>query len=200
MMKNQVNLIHFNTIDSTNGWVKRNLDKLSHDSMNLITASEQTAGQGQFKRPWSSPDEGNIYATYHFTRPLERASLPNIGQICALTLCQVLKQSSLSVQLKWPNDILLKDKKLAGILCETTKHSNLIHFIVGIGVNVNMSPETLNTITQKATSLSEETNSKWNESELLHTFTSLWIKNLFLYFSKGLVPFNDELNSFIVYK
>jgi BirA family transcriptional regulator, biotin operon repressor / biotin---[acetyl-CoA-carboxylase] ligase len=199
-MKNQLNLIHFNTIDSTNKWVKRNLDKLSHDSINLITTNEQTAGQGQFKRPWSSPDEGNIYATYHFTRPLESSTLPKVGQICALTLYQLLKQSSISVQLKWPNDILLKDKKLAGILCETTRHSNLIHFIVGIGINVNMSAETLNKITQKATSLSEETNSKWNESELLHQFTSLWIKNLFLYFSKGISPFNDEINRLIIYK
>src|SRR6187399_2287969 len=102
---------HFETIDSTNTWAKQNALHLSLDKMTFLTADEQTAGRGRFNRRWISGKGENVLATFCFALEKHRTDIGNLPQILALSALQVLEKHNLNSQLKWPNDILLNEKK-----------------------------------------------------------------------------------------
>ncbi|MFN3396673.1 MAG: biotin--[acetyl-CoA-carboxylase] ligase [Thermodesulfovibrionales bacterium] len=148
-------IIHLNSVDSTNTYLD-NLAKKGYPHGTVVVADTQTAGRGRFRRQWFSPPGRNIYMSI-LVRP-ERTKrelsdfsvLPMLAGIaCAKAIRSV---TGLSVGLKWPNDILLEEKKLGGILVESriehpsTASSNTgltASFIIGIGINVNMKREDL---------------------------------------------------------
>lgn len=123
-------LIKANEVDSTNEWMKKRLSKL-YDLDSLI-AKTQTEGKGRNSKSWFSP-EGGLW----FSVIIENFS-GNAGELsllCATVICMVLEKHGLSTNIKWPNDIILKGKKLGGILIEKIQGK----FIVGIGLNLNLS-------------------------------------------------------------
>ena len=115
----------FNEVSSTN--------ILARD-MNVgtvVMAESQTAGRGRYGRVWQSPI-GNLYASFVF--PNTEVLKKYLSFITGLALAESLPE--FDVHLKWPNDVLLDGKKLAGILLETTEDK----IIVGVGVNLVSSP------------------------------------------------------------
>jgi len=102
--------IHFDIINSTQSWAKKHYAQLPTNT--LISASQQTHGLGQFQRPWISPDEENIYATFYFTLPEKIADLTHLSQLATLTVVQVLQKRGFAPKIKPPNDILLAEKKM----------------------------------------------------------------------------------------
>ena len=110
-MKESVKHLHFKQIDSTNTWAKQHTDQWASKGVTLITASEQTAGRGRFKRRWESPPDVNIYATFCFWFDLHRTDLGHIPQILALASAQTLEMLGFFPKIKWPNDVLLGGKK-----------------------------------------------------------------------------------------
>lgn len=122
---------HFSTIDSTNTWAKKNVQDLAQDQLLLVTADEQQAGRGQFRRKWVSPPHQNIYATFSFFIDKQK-KVNNLPQVLAITAAEVLEKLSFSPRLKWPNDLLLSNKKVAGILSETTPCGDQMCLIMGI--------------------------------------------------------------------
>ena len=152
----QIQRYHFSTIDSTNSWAKANVENWTASSdeimketdfaMTLVTAEEQTGGRGRFNRLWESPRGVNIYATFCFLVAPTRSDIRQIPQLLALAASQVLETYQFSPLIKWPNDILIQGKKIAGILCETTMHESLLGVVCGIGLNVNMTKETIEKI------------------------------------------------------
>src|SRR6185436_13745053 len=160
----KIHYITLDSVDSTNNWVKSHLADLK--PLTCVTAEEQTAGRGRFKRHWISPRGENIYASLYLTVPLGSGYLPNLGQIMAFACAKVLRGLGLKALLKWPNDILIQDKKIAGVLTETVTKDDEIGVILGIGLNVNMSQESLNTIGVPATSLFDQSKKKWDRQEL----------------------------------
>jgi BirA family transcriptional regulator, biotin operon repressor / biotin---[acetyl-CoA-carboxylase] ligase len=186
----KINRIHFNSIDSTNTWAKQHAQELAQDALTLITAHTQTAGRGRFKRKWESPPGQNIYATFCFFREKFSAEIGNIPQVLAISTANVLKELhvNLKPELKWPNDVLLSEKKIAGILAETT-FVNKLCVVIGIGLNINMPIDLLQQIDRPATSLCVETGQIWDVEFVLKHLEEEFIQNLKLFFQKGFSPF-----------
>ena len=195
-----VSYIHFDTIDSTNTWTKKNADGLDPHQLTCITALEQTAGRGRFFRKWLSPKGQNIYATLYFCLPLGCPYLINLGQILSLSCISVLKKKGFCPEVKWPNDILLDHKKVAGILCETVSFEDRIGIVLGIGINVNMSKELLDMIDQPATSLAQLSGQTWTLEQILEPICKQFIIDLDRLQKQGFEPFRDEYETLLAFK
>lgn len=153
---------HFQTIDSTNSLAKRNLLFFKKEVLTAISAEEQTAGYGRQKRSWHSKKGENLLVTFlfHSSKELDQAHLV---QLLAKIVQKVLKNYSVEATIKWPNDLLVNGKKIAGILVEIHDH----WVIMGLGLNVNMDEDSLAQINQAATSLYLETGEKNSPDTIL---------------------------------
>jgi len=136
------------TVDSTNSWMKRKIPALSEPF--CVVAREQTLGRGRYQNNWISPRDSNLYFTYAEPR---RFSLITYLQASALALQKVISSYGITSQIKWPNDLLVDGKKMAGILIEGTEKENEPWAVIGIGLNVNMDENLLASIGRPATSL-----------------------------------------------
>ena len=181
--------IHFPTIDSTNSWAKRNVNLFEQDHLTLVTADAQTAGRGRFKRKWESSSCQNIYASFCFFLGKEETGTGNILQVLAISAVEVLTQLGFSPRLKWPNDILLSDKKVAGLLCETTTFFETLFVVLGIGININMPKQALSQIDRPATSLFAESGKHFNLEAIIQLLHKQFSVNLITFFDKGFTPF-----------
>ncbi len=206
MKKNKhINYIHFQCIESTSTWAKENAPILDPHQMTCVIAQEQTAGRGRFQRKWISPRGVNLYATYYFCVPSKSSFIPNLGQLLCISCCKLLKSLGFSPLIKWPNDILLEGKKVAGILCETSQvetleTEGLLSIILGIGLNVNMENETLRDIDQSATSLKMLSEQEWSIEQLLHQLSDHFLEDLETLQSQGFAPFCSSYEEVLAFK
>jgi len=127
--------ICFDTIDSTNTYLKNNYQQL--DNLTFVSAKYQTNGKGRNSRNWYS--DGNdllfslllkdkSYLTYY----------KQISIVSAYSIIEVLLEYEINnLSIKWPNDVYVADKKICGILLEGISHNELDCLVVGIGLNVN---------------------------------------------------------------
>lgn len=187
---------HFDSIDSTNTWAKEHAHELSQDKITLVTAHTQTAGRGRFKRKWESPPGQNIYATFCFFVENHSNNIGNIPQLLAISTAIILEKFDFNPTLKWPNDVLISEKKVAGILAETTMVDKLC-VIIGIGLNVNMPSELLNKIDRPATSLMAESGQIFNTEAILSELQSEFSKNLEIFFAEGFSYFLETYRQFM---
>ncbi|MFM1897736.1 MAG: hypothetical protein RLZZ385_2810 [Pseudomonadota bacterium] len=130
------------SLDSTNSEAMRRI-RAGDCGPSLIVAEHQTAGRGRRGRTWVSPPGANLYMSLVW--PIERRpdALGGLSLVTALSVLRALKNSGLSglegLQVKWPNDIWLAGRKLAGILLESQHGgTDIIPVVIGIGLNVNM--------------------------------------------------------------
>lgn len=148
---------HLEEIDSTNKYVKSNLEKLSDRT--AVSTNHQTGGYGRFKRAWIDLGEENIYMTF-VLKPDEKfiKSIPCLTQYLSVITCKIIEEFNLKPEIKWPNDVLIDGKKVCGILAEGVfKSNNLLGIALGVGINLNSSTANLNKIDRLATSLNLET-------------------------------------------
>jgi len=162
------NIIHFNSIDSTNTKAKE-LARMDVSQGTIIIAEEQTLGRGKFGRPWSSPKFKGIWMSLILKPNLEPTKVSNITLIGGAAVIEALEDLGVKAQIKWPNDIIFNKKKLGGILTEMSCKLNVTNYIViGMGINVNSLsgdfPDELETI---ATSLRIETGLWFSRQKLL---------------------------------
>ncbi|SDY57941.1 biotin--[acetyl-CoA-carboxylase] ligase [Tindallia californiensis] len=156
-------------VDSTNLYARKLKDKLSHGD--IVVAEEQTKGKGRQGKSWSSPRGDGIWVTI-FLRPsfsIEKAAF--ITQLAAAAMWHSIKKNTdLETKVKWPNDLLIGEKKVSGILTELAGELSQIDFmLVGVGLNVNTDffPEE---IKDTATSLKRITGKKLDRTKLLTNF------------------------------
>jgi BirA family biotin operon repressor/biotin-[acetyl-CoA-carboxylase] ligase len=111
----------------------------------LVLADAQRAGRGRRGRQWYSPPGRNLYCSVIFRMPPgQTGSLTLIPLASALAVADVISDSAaIPCRLKWPNDVLIRDKKVAGILCESVGGQADTIVVIGIGINVNSQPEDL---------------------------------------------------------
>ncbi len=134
--KFESNIEHHDVIDSTN---LRAIDVIMTErKIDWITSSVQTNGKGRIDKTWSSP-QGGLYATRIINS--DKLNYSNLSQFSILSSVAVAMsiESFLygkKVSLKWPNDIFLSKKKVAGILIQSINHKNRLFVIIGIGINV----------------------------------------------------------------
>ncbi|HEY4832988.1 MAG TPA: biotin--[acetyl-CoA-carboxylase] ligase [Waddliaceae bacterium] len=172
---------HFECLTSTNDWAKEYLKLLPKGAMALVTTDTQTNGRGQYGRHWVSPKGVNIYASFGFFVGEGTYSFPFV-QLLAQSTATTLAKWGVQCQIKWPNDLLVNGKKIAGILCETVQCAPDIGIVIGIGLNVNSSQEQLERVNQPATSLLVETDRINNPQEILTDLKDLFVDDLAIFF------------------
>src|SRR5579872_5754428 len=195
-----IQYIHFDTLDSTNTWAKNNAHTLDPDQITCITSLEQTAGRGRRHRKWISPKGQNIYATLFLCLPRDCKYIGNLAQVLSLSCAAVLKNKGFALQIKWPNDLLLAGKKVAGILCETFSLENRVGVAIGIGLNVNMTDELLKSVDQPATSLAQLSGQSWAIEQILELLNQQFLKDLAILQKKGFEPFRETYESLLAFR
>jgi len=148
------NLTVFPQLDSTNLHAIRNLTSLK--DKDVICADIQTDGIGRHNRKWISDKKGNIYLSIVLKpdSPVSELPLSSLPQYMSVILCRLLLSYSVEPEIKWPNDTMVRGKKIAGILCQTVfSGSKLDGFVLGLGVNLNLTQNDIEQISQPATSL-----------------------------------------------
>ena len=143
-------------IDSTNEEAKR-LALVGGDHGTVVLAREQTAGRGRRGRSWHSPPGASIYMSVLLRPPIEAGQASMLTLVAALAVSRAIEEvCEQRAMIKWPNDLLLQEKKVCGILTEMSlDREGIDHVIVGIGVNVGQQ-EFPEEIRQIATSLEME--------------------------------------------
>lgn len=188
---------HFPIIDSTNTWAKLHAEAFDRSAITLVTAEEQSAGRGRLNRHWLSPPKQNVYATYCFFLKKGRRDIGNLPQVAAVSIAQVLEVLDLQPLLKWPNDVLLNGKKIAGILTEAVSMEEDVCLIIGIGLNVNMSIEDLRIIDRPATSLQVETQQVFSVDEILGLLSAQFSRNIDRFLAESFAPFLPLYRAFL---
>lgn len=127
----QINITHFDSVDSTSNYAKINADNLLLPA--LITADEQTNGRGRRGNSFFSPKDTGLYMTLLIPAP-EDCSL--ITPAAAVAVCKELEALGAAPKIKWVNDIFCKNKKICGILTELYSKGDKRFVSVGIGINL----------------------------------------------------------------
>jgi BirA family biotin operon repressor/biotin-[acetyl-CoA-carboxylase] ligase len=187
--------IAFETIDSTQLWAKHNRAFLNPDEFTIITTNEQTAGVGQFKRPWISPKDMNVCATFVFTLAKPCSFLTHLAQMLSLSCVTVLKGKGFAPQIKKPNDLLLAKRKVCGVLCDVSEQDDRYDIFLGVGINVNTPADILDTIDQPATSLYQISGRKWDIEDLLQLLIAQFLQDMDQLQEEGFVSFQEAYSS-----
>ncbi|MDD2435208.1 MAG: biotin--[acetyl-CoA-carboxylase] ligase [Bacilli bacterium] len=174
-----MNIIIKDVVDSTNDYAKN--EALSRDKSFMVFAKEQSCGRGTRGKSWYSEKDKNIIMSIVYYPIKEVTQIDNLSVTIGEIVCNYLRSKfNLNVKTKAPNDILINDKKLCGILIETNILENkLKHVVIGIGMNVNQTifNEEIKDI---ATSLFNETKKENNpidmSKEIYEEITNYFIK------------------------
>lgn len=133
-------VIYYGETGSTNTELK-NLARVDAPEGTLVIADSQIAGRGRFARRWVAPARSGLLASLLF-RPtfLPSTAMHQLTMICSLAAIEAIRlQTGVSVEIKWPNDLIYQDRKLAGVLTEAGFTGDAIDWvIVGMGLNVNV--------------------------------------------------------------
>lgn len=176
---------YFRLTSSTMDEAEYLLEKEPDANGTVIIAEEQTNGRGRQKRSWLSPKGKNIYVSLIYApKNLNVADSIALMFATSIAIREALSDYGIEdAKIKWPNDVMVKDKKIAGVLLETKSESGVLtHAIIGFGVNVNMEniPEE---IKDKATSMLIETKEKIDRATLLCNIL-YYLENLINIFDK----------------
>lgn len=171
------NVLYYDSLPSTMEKAKQ-AALLGAPQGTVIIAGEQTAGKGRMSRSWLSP-RGNIALSVILYPELNH--LPYLVMLASLAVANSIEMKTrLQTEIKWPNDVLIKGRKVSGILVQSDVRDNKVkHAIIGIGVNINLGKAVPPEILAIATSLSDETGMELSRSDLIiHLLTE--IENLYL--------------------
>lgn len=135
-------IIHFNSIDSTNNYAKK-IAKEGAREGTLIIANTQTAGRGRLGRQFSSNSNKGIWMSIILRPKLNPIDAQNMTIAAGRAVVKAIKQvTGIDADIKWPNDVLVGGKKVCGILTESEcEAGNMKYMVLGIGLNVNHQEE-----------------------------------------------------------
>lgn len=162
-------LLTFDTIDSTNTEALKHA-RLGAEEGLCIVARQQTAGRGRYGRIWVSPKDAGLYFSIVLRPALEMRYLPLVTLMTGVAVHETLSAMGLKPDIKWVNDVLIDEKKISGILAETTDTPSGLAVVVGIGINLrstNFPPE----IAATATSIEEARATLTSREELIANLT-----------------------------
>jgi BirA family biotin operon repressor/biotin-[acetyl-CoA-carboxylase] ligase len=144
----------------------RELAKKGAKEGTIVIAEAQSRGRGRLSRQWLSP-EGGIYFTLILRPRISPAYAPRINLMAAIAVAATIRKLfGLKAELKWPNDVLIKGKKVCGILAEMDAEMDVVNFVnVGIGINANAS---IPCFEKTATSLKDALGREISRKELLN--------------------------------
>lgn len=195
-----IHTIRFDTIDSTHIWSKKNISTFERQAFTCVTSVEQTAGIGRHQRSWLSPKGFNIHATFCFFLSAHSPSIANLGQLLSLSAASVLENYGFKAEIKWPNDLRVAGKKIAGILCDTITCSDQIGIVLSIGLNVNMTDDQLKSIGQPATSFAQLSGKTWDLDAILHSILQQFLTDLTILQERGFTFFKERYEEMLAFK
>lgn len=179
-------IITLDEVNSTNSYAIENARFF--DNGNVIFTTHQSNGRGRYNRKWICDESENIYMSI-VLKPENISNYPytNLTQYLSVVVCKFLeKEFNLKPQIKWPNDILIDGYKISGILAESYMENNEIKAVVlGFGLNVNLKPETIDLIDQKATSLFVLTGKNYDSEKLARKICDLFFADYDEFIAKG---------------
>ncbi|MBI1860053.1 MAG: biotin--[acetyl-CoA-carboxylase] ligase [Deltaproteobacteria bacterium] len=159
MIKGVGKVLTFDSLDSTNTKAKA-VAAEGGELGTVVVAKSQTGGRGRGRRTWHSPEGGLYFSVLLAPRQGRRPTdLPILAGVAIAQAIKEILPKATDVSLKWPNDVLVNWKKVAGILCEAVSEGKMNTCVVGIGINVNLSQAELAPFMNnpfKATSFSVE--------------------------------------------
>ncbi|MDV5392083.1 bifunctional biotin--[acetyl-CoA-carboxylase] ligase/biotin operon repressor BirA [Shewanella xiamenensis] len=182
---------YFDEIPSTNGFMLSHTSELK--SGDVCVAEYQSAGRGRRGRTWVSPYGHHLYFSQFWSFPQGMAQAMGLSLVVACSLVEVLKSFGVdNIGVKWPNDIYLNYKKLAGILIEMSGQADSeCQLIIGIGVNMAMSEDQGKGIDQPWSDLSSLTDMP-NKTDLVIALHKQLKRDIQLFEREGLAAFKTR--------
>jgi BirA family transcriptional regulator, biotin operon repressor / biotin---[acetyl-CoA-carboxylase] ligase len=174
----------FDDVDSTNATAK-DLAKAGAEEGTVVIARSQSHGRGRFERSWESP-EGGVYLSLILRPGVSRQKTPLLSFIAALAVTKTINEYGIHATIKWPNDVRVNGRKIAGVLLESEGDGLTINYVVvGIGINLTIDLKRLSTeIQTRSTSLLNELRRPVDYHDFL--------KNLFMMFEHYYLVFQKQ--------
>ncbi|HAJ75328.1 MAG TPA: biotin--[acetyl-CoA-carboxylase] ligase [Gammaproteobacteria bacterium] len=189
----------FDEIDSTNLEALRQI-KAGKTGTRLLVADAQSAGRGRRDRAWISPAGGGLYMSLTRSFQSDNGAIQCLSLVTALSVLNAVESLGASgLELKWPNDILVGNRKLAGILLELLAGDEESHLVFGIGLNLSLTKEDQARIDRPVTDLEsilEATTNCPNASIVVAEIVNQLIQNILLFEQQGFAPFAEAWNAY----
>ncbi|MCI0532544.1 MAG: biotin--[acetyl-CoA-carboxylase] ligase, partial [candidate division Zixibacteria bacterium] len=161
----------------------------------LVVAEKQSQGKGRLGRSWFSPPKLGIWMSLILRPPLLPSQAPGLSIAASLAVVLTAKElAGLSAFIKWPNDVIVNQRKFCGILTELSAELDKINFVIlGVGINVNHTPKDFpKDLRNVATSLRIEKGEQISRVAFLKRFLEKF-ETIYLQYKKtGLLTFKDE--------
>ena len=195
--KSKLNEIYTHrALDSTNSEAVRILES-GKTGIQLIVANLQTKGRGRRGRSWVSPEGGGLYMSLLHPVSGDIGEVQALSLVSALSVHQSLTQKKVSaLKVKWPNDLLVGKKKLAGILLELHTFEGSTYIVFGIGVNYSFDEIQKANIDRPVTDLRGLLDDLPMREELVANICSDLLKNIERFSAKGFEPFQSSWNHY----
>lgn len=178
-------IYYYEEVESTNAVAK----KLALEGAKqgcVVIAERQSRGRGRLERKWHSP-EGGLWFSVILRPIIKAAEVPKLVLIAAVAIYKAINRVlGLSVEVKWPNDILINGRKVCGILTEAvSRGENLCFVVLGVGLNVNINLQVLpQEVRESATSLKEVVGKKIDRINIFCSCLT-WLEHFYQMFQKG---------------
>ena len=170
----KINVIKYKKVKSTNDTALK-LIKKNITNPTLVTTEKQTNGRGTVGKKWVS-EKGNLFISLFFKFDQKKINFKQFAILNAFLLRKVLsKIIPKKIKIKWPNDLLVNQRKFCGILQEVIKFDNFDFLIVGIGLNTNIVPSNKRF---KSTCLKNISNKKIDNQKILKSIVNTYEKFL----------------------
>ena len=190
-------IVYFKETDSTNLRAKF-LASNGAPEGTVVVAESQTRGKGRRGRSWFSPSGEGIYTSIILRPSISPNEAPKLTLMASVAVAEtMLSMTSLNINIKWPNDILVKGRKIAGILTEISMEMDRIDYmVIGVGINVNTPRKSLPPdIRDIATSVFMETGKPYPRIALLRAYLE-WLEIYYETFkTKGFEPVMNRWKS-----
>ncbi|MCW1243191.1 bifunctional biotin--[acetyl-CoA-carboxylase] ligase/biotin operon repressor BirA [Pseudomonas sp. SAICEU22] len=181
----------FDSIDSTNAEALRLIERGGAAPF-LVLAERQVAGRGRRGRKWVSPFAENLYHSLVLRIDGGMRQLEGLSLVVGLAVMHVLRDMGIAgAGLKWPNDVLVGEKKIAGILLELVGDpADVCHVVLGVGINVNM--QSTDEVDQQWTSMCLEAGRSFDRNELVARLGAKLQRYLELHHASGFAAIQLE--------
>tara|TARA_B100000683_G_scaffold70527_1_gene68973 strand:- start:12623 stop:13354 length:732 start_codon:yes stop_codon:yes gene_type:complete len=186
-------IIHLKDVNSTNEFANKYIDENKIQESFVITADYQKCGKGQVNNRWDSEKEKNLLISVVFSYKKNISNQFDFNIISSLAVLDILQELKVEkAKVKWPNDILINKKKVAGILIKNKIKGNEIYkSIIGLGLNVNQ--EVFRKFNRKATSLKIEKSKLFDLIDIRDNFLKTLKSRLSKNINKNYIDYNNSL-------
>lgn len=187
-------LFCYREVDSTNRLAYQLAEEGALEGTTVV-ADSQSHGKGRLGRTWVSPPGVNLYCSIILRPPIQPTAASQLTFLSVVALARTIEQvTTLQPRIKWPNDVLVAERKVAGLLNELSAETDRVNFLIlGIGVNLNMRPDEFPPdLRQPATSLAIETGCPILRSAFARTLLEELDKLYGTFLDDGYEPIREE--------